>query len=438
LIEEFVLPLFTGSLIEGEEESNPRENEVAQGTNGTILCKPSKPDLYRLIIKREQPFKNLEINLVRAVLEELSKVYRYQIDELAYNRNLQQYALQKAICKSVNVRNYQTLLDLVYELSIWSTKTYEGNKPSFGFLISPRKNLSNNEVAIHFSDIVARDFSVLISDGKNTCINLNGKGNLIGYVNLQNTNNVNTFAPIDFIKIARACKKGIIGLTLMQNGDLLVFSEQQLLFIKSRGSWHCFCHEELIEKLSVGTEVGLKEAIYLSALDVSFAKTGGCICCLRKDQVKNGIKLIDINDILLEEYYNIKLSELDNICDIVENGEETLKPLPDFKSSLSQEQAIKVATLRKIVDGRKFQELDRKLRQELMGIDGATVLDSEGNIVAIGAIIKIEAGSTGGGRLSAAKTLAKYGTSIKISMDSTIHCMTFDAKKQKVKNLFLI
>jgi DNA integrity scanning protein DisA with diadenylate cyclase activity len=68
----------------------------------------------------------------------------------------------------------------------------------------------------------------------------------------------------------------------------------------------------------------------------------------------------------------------------------------------------------------RFYALDRRLRQELVAIDGATVLDSEGRILAVGAILKIDGGSSGGGRLAAAKELSKLGLGIKVSQDGGI------------------
>jgi hypothetical protein len=73
-----------------------------------------------------------------------------------------------------------------------------------------------------------------------------------------------------------------------------------------------------------------------------------------------------------------------------------------------------------MVHGRKFHELDRRLRQELVAIDGATVLSHEGDLLAVGAILKIEGGSASGGRLAAAKTLSSLGVGIKVSQDGGI------------------
>ena len=85
--------------------------------------------------------------------------------------------------------------------------------------------------------------------------------------------------------------------------------------------------------------------------------------------------------------------------------DENVSEIPQFEDFLFEERSAKSAALIKLIRGRKFQELDRKFRQEIIAIDGATIIDYDGTIIAAGAIIKIEAGSTGGGRLAAAKTL---------------------------------
>ena len=92
--------------------------------------------------------------------------------------------------------------------------------------------------------------------------------------------------------------------------------------------------------------------------------------------------------------------------------------------------------MREIINGKKFYELDRKLREELVGVDGATIIDNDGNIISVGAIIKIEAGSTGGGRLAATKTLSKYGVALKISTDGSIEGYHLDKNKNKARPLF--
>ncbi len=439
VIDEFILPLFTGSELVGEEPSTNRDAEVAQGVGGTILAKPKKADDYRLVIRRDQPFKKFEVSLVKAILEELLNVYKYNIEELAYNKSLQQYALEKAICKSVSNKNYETLLDLIYELSQWSNRTYEGHRPSFGFIISPRRH-EEKDFTTHFSDILSEDFSALLSDGVNTCMFLNGRGQLIGYVNMPKASYMDCHAPVNLVNMAKACKNGRIGVSLLGDGDLLIFNEQELVFAKRSGAWSSFSHEEIINKLAErdSDEVySLKEAIYLTSLDVAFNKTGGCLAIVKKDQASNVLKHLAIKDILMESYYNEKLNQLYNLVDIIED--EKVKEIPKtFSEALRETKYIKSATLIKMIASKKFHELDRVFRAELLSIDGATIVDYEGNIIAVGAIVQIDAGSTGGGRLAATKTLAKYGTALKISMDGSIQCFNFDSKKQKLRTLFSI
>jgi hypothetical protein len=80
----------------------------------------------------------------------------------------------------------------------------------------------------------------------------------------------------------------------------------------------------------------------------------------------------------------------------------------------------KMRILRKITRGQLFRSLDRRTRQELVAIDGATIIGHDGRILAIGAILNVPSGSAGGGRLAAAKALSKYGLGLKVSQDGGI------------------
>lgn len=73
-----------------------------------------------------------------------------------------------------------------------------------------------------------------------------------------------------------------------------------------------------------------------------------------------------------------------------------------------------------LIQGKKFAAMDRKLRSELIGLDGACILYFSGKVYSYGAIIQNDSGSTGGGRGAAAKKLSKYGLAVKISTDGYI------------------
>ncbi len=52
VLTKLILPLFTGSVLMGEEESNARESEIAIGKQNSLLIKPNKSADYRFIIKK--------------------------------------------------------------------------------------------------------------------------------------------------------------------------------------------------------------------------------------------------------------------------------------------------------------------------------------------------------------------------------------------------
>lgn len=445
MITNIVLPLFTGSSIIGEEPSSSRDFEAAQGPNGTMLIKPTKADEYRLIIKRNQPFKSNDIDLVKSIISELVLISSLGIKESAYLNRLQHSAIEKAICFSLSENSGHSLLELLSEMTKWAERTYEGKDLTFGFAINDTINSQNPMPNLHFSRLLSNDFMALLSDGIKSTIEFDKNGFLIGYYALKLRSNL-LICPQKYLPFASYCSANKIGVTLNEKGDMMIFKNNTLVFAKRRGIWNSFNHEALIDLLSNKTIHTIKEIrknIYITALDVSFAGNGGCIVYLNKDKSNTNqvLNCIDSSDILTEFYYNQKrklereeAEKLYNFFNkpIINNENIT------FKNYISDDKSVKTASIISIIAGRKFHELNRKLREELVAMDGAIVIDYDGTIIACGAIIKIEAGSSGGGRLAAAKTLARFGTSLKISTDGIIQGFAFDKRGNKVKHIFTI
>ena len=100
-VRGFVLKMFTGSEIVGEEASSPRDNLVAQGEAGSIKIKFSKEDSYRIIVKRAQPFKNFEMHLIRSIIDEMKMMNELSLSS-EYRHGLENLIIEKAICKSLS------------------------------------------------------------------------------------------------------------------------------------------------------------------------------------------------------------------------------------------------------------------------------------------------------------------------------------------------
>jgi hypothetical protein len=158
-----------------------------------------------------------------------------------------------------------------------------------------------------------------------------------------------------------------------------------LRFVRRGGSWHHYVHETNIKKMSPPVDRELRRAIYESCLDVSFARSGGCI----------GV---------------VAAGSRGGVADLVSEG-DLLARLSTYKTRL----------LSRVIRGATFQNLHRQTRTELLALDGAMILDHSGAILAAGAIIDVPPGSVGGGgRTAAARQLSTIGLGLKVSQDGTI------------------
>ena len=98
---------------------------------------------------------------------------------------------------------------------------------------------------------------------------------------------------------------------------------------------------------------GTRTAIYETAIDASFSHSGGLIILLRRD----------------DEAF---IDELVYEADLLANTDSEKSRTVFFRQ----------------FSGREFASVDRRLRKEIVGIDGAVVLNHSGRFLAIGAIIK--------------------------------------------------
>ncbi len=446
IVDKLILPLFTGACIDGEEDSSSRDNEVAFGKKNSLLIKPSKTDEYRLVLKRGQPFQTFEVNLLKSILAEINDISNLQLVDESYISVLQENAIEKAICQSIcDSDTVSSMFGIINELQKWAVRTYEGKKTAIGIIINLATDISDQEDALNFYEIMNKDFFALLSDGVDSYVEFDKKGNLLGYVQMNKVKKMPSIAPLEFEDISRYCNEKKIGIVLTKNGDFLIFKNRNLLFSKRAGNWNVYSHEEVIQLLSYRGNYSLKDirrSIYYTALDTSFAYDGGCIVYLNKDMAESALMHINANDIIDERYFEIKKAQelefagrLYNMQNLSATEAKFNVPYMTF---LREQKCIKSQSIRKLINGKPFHELSRKLRQELVSMDGATVIDSDGTIIAVGAILKIEAGSEGGGRLAAATTLSKYGVAIKISQDGIMKAFYPDRKNGKVKTLFTV
>ncbi len=443
IVEKFIVPIFTGSYLAGETESSSRDLDVALGQHGSLLLKPAKTDNYRLILKRGQPFKSFEVNLVKEIVSEFDNIYSLNLSDKLYMKNLRTMAIKKALIESITDSGTEAIFGVINAMESWAMRTYEGQTVSMGVLINLGV-LADGNNKVSFGDIISKDFFALFSDGKSSFVEFDRNGNMLGYVNLKKSKVVPTISPYYYNRVARICNDKRVGIVLTDQGDILVFYARKLIFAKRNGTWCVYSHDEIIRLLYNNASYTAKEirrAIYNTALDCSFAYRGACICYINKDRTEEALMHIDAGDIVSEEHFLIKkkleLEEAQKLYNIGSAHDVIEKFSLSYDEFLAKNKNVKTIAIRKLIAGKKLFEIDRKLLLEMTAVDGATIVDYDGTIVAVGAIIKIEAGSSGGGRLAATSTMAKYGVAIKVSQDGIMQGFSVD-KHGKVKQIFNI
>jgi hypothetical protein len=397
--EKYLLPFFSGATLENISlPSKPSDSTVAFISPQVIGFKVNKTDTYRLQFRRNQPFAQKDdsaretrvIEAFVAVLERMSNALRgpHKEDLLS---SFQRHVVAHAVAESGDEKRVLRVID---QMARWATRLYEGAPIASAIGIDPT-DTSVSELTL--DSIAENDFGVVLSNGYDTLLIFDKKLKFVGHAVMRSSESGSEKCPWRHSTIADWTNErtGRLAMVLNRLGEILVFRDGQLLFARRSGNWHFLTHGPILGQMVVPKDRNIRKALYETALDASFARTGACL----------GIVSSGAGD-----KWKKSVAESDRL---------------DLGIS------VKSKTIATIISGRKFHDLERTLRQELVAIDGATVIDYKGEVLAVGAILKIDAGSTGGGRTAAAKTLSGFGLGIKISQDGAITAYRPEAGKKK-------
>ncbi|MGS4948037.1 hypothetical protein ACVDG3_21420 [Meridianimarinicoccus sp. RP-17] len=395
----YLLPFFSGASIEETAEiSTSADSTVAFVNPQTIGFKVNRTDTYRLKFRRDQPFAQKsdparETKVIEAFVSGLARMSNELQGPL--RDDLLSTFQRRVVAEATAEPGKGTeLLAVIDQLALLATRLYEGKPIASAIGIDPT---IPGEKSLPLANIAKQDFFAVLSNGFDTMLTLSKHLNFSGHLVLEPTTSAEGYYPWRHSAVAAWTEeiKGRVAIVLNRIGEILVFRDGQLLFARRSGNWHFLTHEPIIRQMGVPKEEELRRAIYETALDASFARTGACIGVIASGSIRAAEEMIVDTDWLS-------------------------KGLSD-----------KAKAVARIVNGRKFNELDRSLRLELSAIDGTTVIDHQGNVIAVGAIPKIKGGSTSGGRTAAAKHLALLGLGVKISQDGAIFGYRRDSKNPK-------
>ena len=240
-----------------------------------------------------------------------------------------------------------------------------------------------------------------LCDGVNTVFLVNRDGLVLDIVEIARWAGARSAAPLEipnalpYVQHARATRGGEICIVLSPSHEIKVFAEGVQMFTFRNANWELLDIEAKYEMWAeaVGHRP-LAERLFQTALDLADARQGALFVLLRDPQQAVG-QLIAPAD------------RLDSMAEPVSG-----------RTSPSRRDLMYLLANRTALD------MDRTVLEALATIDGATVVDRDGRLLAVGSILMhpsippeviVE-----GARTTAAIAAAQYGPVLKISEDGAI------------------
>lgn len=382
------------------------------------------------------------------ILAELLKVSEYNYSDFSikrfygkegarqssYKHRAFNLAYELGICEWITQTEEDAVVlhTVIAQIINWSCRTYEGKKVPFGIVIDFNQEANDNNA--DYLSFLNNDSSAVFTDGVFSGILLDKNGRVLSFITRNtivhsNNNGKQIFVPYQFEDIAKHCLGFTIGIIALKNGEIILIKDQAIVFAK-RGSkwiyfnWECVYHNLRPyflkdSSLSESDIYDRCQQLYCTMLDVSFAHSGGCIALIIPDKENS------------KEIKNIIKERIDLCC----QGE-----FPNGISAESKEKMTIMSYLLSYHNSRmqSFFDIERVLRKEIIGLDGATVISLNGSFYCAGSIVSVTSGSSGGGRTAAAKKLSNLGVGIKISEDGYIEAfgLNLNESSERIVRLF--
>ncbi|MBN1631608.1 MAG: hypothetical protein JW990_17785 [Thermoleophilia bacterium] len=385
IAEQFLCPFFSGARLAGAVPSTTREQLVARPDPRSLAFKVHSNDAYRLVLRRGEKFGPTAERIVKAFVKVMGEIEPAL--STAFEADVLRTLPGKVVARSIGGDHHESMLVTIDWLEDWADRHYEGMSVTGALGFDPHVEGGS----IGLTELSSLEFAAVLSNSVDTLVWVDPRGRVVGHECLTPPAAPSPFAPHAHAALAAWAVDGRVVLVLTDKDEILVFKDSQLLFAKRSGRWHFLTHRPFVTRMPVPNSLAVRQAVYESCLDVSFAHRGACL----------GVVAAGCG----RDWWEVVMRE-DRLCN---------------------KDSLKARALDLLLAGRTFPELDRRFRMELLSIDGATVIDHQGRVLAVGAILKIPGGSTGGGRLAAARVLAKLGLGIKVSQDGSIVCFHGEA-----------
>jgi hypothetical protein len=383
LVDEFLLPMLPGTSRAAGITIHARKRQVVSyakaGGGNQLLVRPEALATVEYTLSRSQKFQASELALATSFVEGAQEIESGL--GKAYEAEVLRGLPLRVVARAAGGKHHQVLLQILEQFAAWAAEQYEGRPVVSAAGIDP--SVTGH---VDVAKLWKESFAPVLSNGMDTLVVVDPAARVASLKAVDSTL-VATYSPVRYAHVAGWSSSGKIAAALNRNGEILVFTDGVMRFALRRGHWHHFTHSAIVSSIHLPRRKEAKNAIYETLLDVAFARCGGCIAVVDRANAAQVTSVVAAKDLI----------------------QPAAPALPSLKAEL----------LAKAV-GTGFADLDRRIRAELVAMDGATIISHQGKILAAGAIVKIGAGSSGGGRLAATKALAKLGFAAKISQDGGV------------------
>lgn len=433
------------------EKSNIDKSERSKKFDIDIICQYNDEKRYELIFSSNEnqlivPLSKIDYSIkicgvvkqIHNAMINIPLVHHNTVFSKQYIDVMYKSAIQTGIClwlqsnlvgsnpsiagkTGLNLNNQGLLFyNILDKYEEWSSKTYEGHAVSFGFVIDRNDmNCNNSTNQMKYLDMLEFTDFAPISEIPFSIVKIDSDGNVKDYLSnclVSKHIQSKSYYPIqirEFIDICNSCSnspKGInyLGVLLLKNSEIAIIKNDKLEWVKRNGKWYNYNYA-YFQNCMINTEMGLTsdqiEKLYSYVLNLSFAKTGGCIAIVDQKQLSK-----------FKEKFNTH-NWFDNLLTTQNEIDDNMKKIEESQKKFYEYKLLKRNMIEQLICCANFYDLDERLILELSSMDGATIIDKDGNLIAVSSIVDLTERGEGGGRSAATKTLSTYGIAIKVSTD---------------------
>ena len=376
-------------------------HEENEGGIKLFILSPCRKEHFFVFIEKN----TIDSDLVKNIITKLNKYMKLVFDNNNFNlkKEIINFSIDEGICEWISGGNpgEENLKNVLTTLKKNSSLTYEGDKM---IKIVAFKNC-NEGGKCDVETFLQNKYATPLANSNQTALLVNFSNmKIVEYVNYTHKTNLDILnLPIEYVDICEALiqKEAKIIFILTKEGEILIINDKLLVLKYNNNEWKYVRYNNfnsLLYNLGIEKQEHAQK-IFNTIIDTSFLRTGGCFCIINNSETD----VQQIKEIIKET--DLHYGEVD--CDV--NSKEGAKHL-SILSILTKKGNNKI----------NFYKLNRKLRQELLGLDGATIIKKDGTLIATGAILKLNCQGDGGGRTAASNELSKIGLSVKISEDGEI------------------